>query len=74
MISVFVISFIYPTYASSPGGINEDLGSFTFHTESDDNPDLSFVPNNIGPTNGTIDNFTNTTTTINNVSELDNTR
>lgn len=44
VVSLLLIPFIQNVYAGSPGGINEDLGAFTFHTESDDNANISYAP------------------------------
>lgn len=44
VMSLLLIPFIQYVYAGSPGIINEDLGAFTFHTESDDNANISYAP------------------------------
>ncbi|CAN5778832.1 hypothetical protein BH23THE1_BH23THE1_20870 [soil metagenome] len=42
--NLLLIPFSQYIHAGSPGIINEDLGAFTFHTESDDNANISYAP------------------------------
>jgi hypothetical protein len=74
VISLLLLPLWHHAYAGSSGGILRNTVPFTFHTESDDNANLSYVPgygnlSNLEPEDHTVGSSNEVNTTINSLTE-----